>query len=36
MFGTLAKMYEEHVGDLYESYRSSKGFFSLDRMDRIT
>ncbi len=35
MFGALATMYEEHVGDLYESYRSSKGFFSLDRMDRL-
>ncbi len=35
MFSALAKMYEEHVGDLYESYRSSKGFFSLDRMDRM-
>ena len=35
MLGVLAKMYEEHVGDLYESYRSSKGFFSLDRMDRM-
>ncbi len=36
MFGALAKMYEEHMCDLYESYRSSKGFFSLDRMDRMT
>lgn len=35
MFGALAEMYEEHVSDLYGSYRSSKGFFSLDRMERI-
>lgn len=35
MFGALSKMYEEHVEDLYESYRSAKGFFSLDRMDRM-
>ena len=35
MFDALAQMYEQHVENLYESYRSSKGFFSLDLMDRM-
>lgn len=35
MFGALAGLYEQHVADLYESYRSSKGFFSLDLMERM-
>ena len=35
MFDALARMYEQHVENLYESYRSSKGFFSLDLVDRM-
>ena len=35
IFDALAQMYEQHVENLYESYRSSKGFFSLDLMDRM-
>lgn len=35
MFEALARMYEHHVENLYESYRSSKGFFTLDSMDRM-
>ena len=35
MFDALSQMYEQHVENLYESYRSSKGFFSLDLMDRM-
>ena len=32
MFEALSRMYEQHVEDLYDSYRSSKGFFTLDSM----
>ena len=35
MFSALAGMYEQHIENLYESYRSSKGFFSLDLIDRM-
>lgn len=35
MFAALAQLYEQQVAGLYESYRSSKGFFSLDLMDRM-
>ena len=35
MCASLASLYEQHVEDLYESYRLSQGFFSLDRVDRM-
>ena len=35
MLRELAGMYEHHVGNLYESYRASKGFFSLDLVDQM-
>ena len=35
MCASLAHLYEQHVEDLYESYRLSQGFFSLDRVDRM-
>ena len=35
MFAALAYMYEQHIENLYESYRSSKGFFSLDLMNQM-
>ena len=35
MLSALAGMYEQHVENLYESYRASKGFFSLDLVDRM-
>ncbi len=35
MLSALADMYEHHVENLYDSYRASKGFFSLDLVDRM-
>lgn len=35
MLSALSSMYEQHVENLYESYRASKGFFSLDLVDRM-
>ena len=35
MLRALATLYERHVARLYESYRSSKGFFSLEQIERV-